>query len=192
MNGADVAHLSALHSGFVVPWLGWALSHTWAATWTARTAAGERHLADIAIDEAVALFGVELPGKVRVKILQAGPSQVFLRMQTPVGPIFVIETVTPVSPLEQRTLHALYVPPWFPTVAGKAILAATLRQYEKDVPVWTSKVYKRQPMLSSADKAVASYLRWINQFSNPASITFEEAAKAHARDMAGLPSALAW
>ena len=174
-----------------MPWLGWALSHTWEATWTARTVPGERHLADIAIDEAVALFGVELPGKVAVKIIQAGPSQVFLRMQTPVGPLFIIETVTPISPLEQRTLHALYVPPWFPTVAGKAILAATLRQYEKDVPVWTSKVYKKQPMLSSADKAVASYLRWINQFSNAFSITFEEAAKAHSRDMAGLPT-LSW
>jgi cholesterol 7-dehydrogenase len=190
-NGADVAHLPALHAAFVVPGLSWALSHTWAATWTARSAAGEKHLADIAISEAIALFGWELPGKVEVSILQAGPSQVYLRMQTPVGPLLIIETVTPVSPLEQRTLHALYCPPWFPSVAAKAILLATLIQYEKDVPVWTSKRYVSRPHLSTADKSVAAYRRWVMQFSNAASISYEEAARAHARDVAGL-QALAW
>ena len=187
-NGADVAHLPALHSPFVIPWLGWAFSHTWSATWTARVKAGERHLADIVISEAISLFGVELPGKVGVQILQAGPSQVFLRMSTPVGPLLIIETVTPVAPLQQRTLHALYAPQWFPSVAAKAILWATLIQYEKDVPVWTSKRYVAKPQLSSADKAVAAYRSWIGQFSNPSSVTYVEAAQAHARDVAGMPT----
>ena len=187
-NGADVAHLPALHAPFVIPWLGWALSHMWSATWVARSKAGERHLADIVISEAIALFGVELPGKVDVNILQAGPSQVFLRMSTPVGPLLILETVTPVSPLKQRTLHALYAPTWFPSVAAKAVLWATLIQYEKDVPVWTSKRYAPKPILTSADKAVAAYRRWIGQFSNASSITYEEAAQAHARDVAGMPT----
>ena len=91
-------------------------------------------------------------------------------------------------------LHALYAPTWFPSVFAKVILWSTLVQYEKDVPVWTSKRFVAKPILSTADKAVASYRRWVAQFSNPSSISYEEAARAHARDVAGMPSgaALAW
>jgi len=121
-NGSDVAHLPALHARFIVPGLRWAFSHNWAASWTPRKAPGQGHIADVRISEAIALFGVELPGKVNVSITQVGPSQVFLQMHTPVGRATLIETVTPVSPLELRVLHALYVPRTVPSVFAKALL----------------------------------------------------------------------
>jgi cholesterol 7-dehydrogenase len=121
-NGSDVAHLPALHARFIVPGLRWAFSHNWAASWTPRNAPGQGHIADVRISEAIALFGVELPGKVNVTITQVGPSQVFLQMHTPVGRATLIETVTPVSPLELRVLHALYVPRTVPSIFAKALL----------------------------------------------------------------------
>lgn len=49
-NGSDVAHLPALHSGFVVPSLGWLFSHKWGATWDGSASNPQRsHIADITV-----------------------------------------------------------------------------------------------------------------------------------------------
>lgn len=192
-NGSDVAHLPALHDKFVLPWLRWLLSHRWEATWTPRTAPGERHLVDIAINEEIMLLKrIPLPGKVRVAITQAGPSQVYLQMRVPgVGRITIVETVTPVSPLQQRVLHAVYIPPYVPLVVAKAVLAATLVQFEADQPIWHNKRFEPRPVLSTADKGIAAFRRWTAQFWHAGSITFEEAQRQHIADKLGLPAGAA-
>lgn len=215
-NGSDVAHLPALHAGFIVPALGWAFSHWWDASWTPRpksrdaaggaggggagsgdatgeppagngvTASGP--LVDINVQEAIMLFSRRLPGEVSVDIVQAGPSQVFLHMHTPVGSLVVVETVTPEAPLRQRVLHAVYCPRWMPRLMGKAILWATLTQFEKDVPIWCAKRFEPRPVLSKADRGIPSYRRWVGQFYGSGSISFEEAVRQHAADAMGLPA----
>lgn len=192
-NGSDVAHLPALHDKFVVPWLRWLLSHRWEATWTPRTAPGERHLVDITISEEIMLLKrIPLPGKVRVAITQAGPSQVYLQMAVPgVGRITIVETVTPVSPLQQRVLHAVYIPPYVPLFIAKIILAATLVQFEADQPIWHNKRFEPRPVLSTADKGIAAFRRWTAQFWHAGSITFEEAQRQHIADKLGLPTGAA-
>ena len=147
------------------------------------------------ITEAIALFGFELPGKVDVTILQAGPTQVFLRMQTPVGPLLIIETVTPVVSTTIRTLHAVYAAPHVPRLVGKALLASVVRAYEQDVPVWSHKRYEPAPRLTASEGSIATYRRWVRQFiKSPRAISFEEAVKAQLRLDLGLPddSTLAW
>jgi cholesterol 7-desaturase len=215
-NGSDVAHLPALHAPFVLQWLRPVFSHFWEATWKPheeKVAADSsdkqqqnegpkewgKHIADITIEEAIVFAGkYELPGRVKVKITQAGPSQVYLQMRTPIGPITLVETVTPVHPLQQRVLHACYIPKWMPMVISKVILWATLKQFEADVPIWTQKRYEPKPFLSGADKGIPAYRRWVTQFYDPKrgdgsytyppAITFAEAASQYARDLLGLPA----
>ena len=215
-NGSDVAHLPALHSGFVMPSWSPLFGHAWSATWEAITAAagaavaGElggvcdggapasgglpAHLtlthpfARIRIKEVITVAGVSLPGEVDVTILQAGPTQVFLRMDTPVGPLFVVETVTPIAPMRLRVLHAVYGHPALPRIVALAVLSATVRQFERDIPVWENKRYEPRPILSKADKAIAAYRRWTTQFWTPAAVTFEEATRAHVAREMGLPA----
>ena len=168
--------------------------HAWNATWDAITAAeGAKVAGDasngsgtasgpqlahpfarIHITEAITVAGVALPGEVDVTILQAGPTQVFLRMNTPVGPLMIVETVTPVAPLRLRVLHAVYAHPLLPSVVALAVLSATVRQFERDIPVWMNKRYEPKPLLSAADKAIPRYRRWTTQFWGEGAITFEE------------------
>lgn len=68
------------------------------------------------------MFDRRLPGEVHVEITQCGPTQVFLSMQTPVGRIFVVETVTPMAPMQLRAIHAVYAPASVPRVFAKAVL----------------------------------------------------------------------
>ena len=60
--------------------------------------------------------------------LQAGPTQVFLSMQTPVGPIAITESVTPLAPARQRVMHAVFAPPYVPRIIAKVIMYATVWQ----------------------------------------------------------------
>lgn len=62
--------------------------------------------------------------------------QVYLDMSTPVGKLMVVETVTPVAPLQLRVLHAVYSAPTVPRLLAKVVLKSTMIQFEKDVPVW--------------------------------------------------------
>jgi len=42
-------------------------------------------------------------------------------------------------------------------------------------------------MLSKADRAIPAYRRWLTQFANPDSISYEEAVKAYVGDQLGFP-----
>lgn len=189
-NGSDVAHLPELHGEFVIPSLRWALKHKWDATWEGSPNRPSSHIADIRIAENIALFDkIVLPGEVNVTITQVGMTQVYLQMQTPVGPIVIVETVTPVAPMKLRVLHGLYAPSYVPSVLAKLVLWTTLVQFEKDVPIWCNKRYECKPKLSAADPGIPLYRRWSSQFRETQdAITFAEAAKAHVKKALGLPA----
>jgi cholesterol 7-dehydrogenase len=186
-NGADVAHLNALHAEFAVQALYPFLSHKWEANWRVREAAP--HLADMDVKEYIVLARwLTLPGEVSVHITQCGPSQVFIDLLTPVGRVLVLETVSPVSPRQQRVMHGLYAGPTVPRLFAKAILWMTMAQYEKDVPVWCNKVFHPKPSLAKHDPAIGEYRRWARKFVQPGAITYVEAMKAHIADSLGMPA----
>jgi hypothetical protein len=116
------AHLPALHREFVIPALTSMISHKWEATWAGTPNGARSHIADITVKEAIALFEVTMPGEVNVKITQCGPSQVFLEMQTPMGPMVVVETVTPVAPMQLRVIHAVYSASYVPAFFAKVVM----------------------------------------------------------------------
>lgn len=193
-NGADVCHLAALHAEFIIPALYPFLSHKWAASWLEGSKATP-HLADIEVKEQICALNFALPGEVRVRITQVGPSQVYLQMQIPgFGRIVIVETVTPAAPMTLRVLHALYAEPTIPRVVAKVVLFATLAQFNKDVPIWCNKVYEPRPVLVKEDASIGRYRSWIKQFTKEGAITFEEAMRQHVADSLGFPDdhALAW
>lgn len=183
---------AALHGALLLPSLGaLGFEHLWGATWEPN--ADAPHLADITVDEAIGWRGWRIPGTtVSVTITQTGPSQVFLDMRVPViGRVFITETVSPVSPLQQRVLHAVYAERRVPRVLAKLILAATVAQYERDVPIWANKVFKGpNAALVHTDRFIKGYRAWNRQFwARPGqdAITFEEAQRAHIAAQLGLP-----
>jgi cholesterol 7-dehydrogenase len=186
-NGADWAHLPALHGSFLVPVLRPLFGHHWDASFTAFSP--EPHRAAIRIEEAVTLRGRILPGRVAVRVDQVGPSQVFLCMQTPVGPFVVHETITPVAPLRQRALHAIYAPWYVPRLFSWIIMWATVTQFERDVPIWSTKGRPAKPVLTRLDSAIQTYRRWVAQFAaKPNAISFLDAVRQHVADELDLPT----
>jgi hypothetical protein len=201
-NGADVAHLNVLHREFIVAALYPFLSHKWRASWTKGKEEEDRKpFADITVQEQICVLDHPVPGEVSVKISQCGPSQVYLEMDTPVGQLVIVETVTPTAPQQLRVLHAVYAAPMVPRVVAKAILLATLIQFRKDVPVWCNKRYLPSgsgggAQLVKVDEYIIKYRQWVRQFwsKEEGSITFEQAVKQHLSDTLGLPqdSSLEW
>lgn len=186
-NGADIGHLTALHSAFVVAALRPALSHAWVGHW--RPHESEPHLARLSIQQTMVLCGFPLPGAVQVSILQCGPSQVYLFFSLPgIGRVVITETVTPVEPTLQRVLHACHAEPGVPRLVAKVLLASVIRAYEQDVAVWAHKRYEPAPRLTASESSVKSYRGWVKQFySSPKAITFEQARRAQVKLDLGLP-----
>ena len=193
-NGADIGHLSALHSAFVVAALRPLLSHAWAGQW--RPHPTLPHLAQLTIDQSMVLCGLTLPGAVHVEVLQCGPSQVFLSFDLPLlGKVVVTETVTPVAPALQRVLHACHAAPSVPRLVAKALLASVIRAYEQDVGVWAHKTYQPAPRLTASEGSVRTFRTWAKQFyAHPRAVTFEAARRAQLRVELGLAddSPLSW
>jgi cholesterol 7-dehydrogenase len=164
-NGADSAHLDALHGRFVLPWLT-ALTHTWSAKWTpGEEAKGERHLGHMVIHQAMALSGREM-GFTRIRVTGAhvGPGVVHLCMRTPLGPVWIIENVTPHAPLLQKTTIAVYAPWTVPRFVAKLLLHSFVAMFERDVPVWSNKTFVSKPMVVKEDGNILEYRRWFSQF----------------------------
>ena len=192
-NGADVSHLDNVHFPFVFPSLTPILSHTWKATWVA----GEddrAHIADMTVLQSMCLFGIPLPGPVRVEIQQVGLSLVLLDMSTPVGRLFVVESVTPISPLQQRVMHTVYADPLVPSILVRAVMGAHIIHHEKDVPVWANKKYlpSGEALLLTSDSNITLYRRWAKRFISEKSLSFDDAMKLQLEESTGSKSIIEW
>ena len=193
-NGADIGHLTALHSAFVVAALRPAFSHAWKGHWEPHDTSP--HLARLRIAQTMVFCGFPLPGTVHVEILQCGPSQVYLFFNLPgIGKVVITETVTPVEPTLQRVLHACHAAPGVPRLVAKALLASVIRAYDQDVAVWAHKRYEPAPRLTASEASVKTYRTWVKQFyASPQAISFEQARRLQLRLDLGMPddSPLDW
>lgn len=173
-NGADVNHLPALHEPFIVRWLQPLLKHDWSMAWEASK--DVKHVAIGKLDQRVtatlprwlggASFTVPFT-KIKVVIEQEGPGIVTLSFNTPFGRAIIIETVTPVAPLLQRTTHIVFGQPIMPRAFAKQVLRGLIVQCESCrsaaprsalTPRWipqTSEIYS-----SSTPKSSARRRRW--------------------------------
>jgi len=164
-NGADTAHLNHLHVPFVLRPLQQFFNHKWIGRWEEGKGI-DSHLAKITVIHSVETkyLGLQVPGTyVHVTIDQVGPSTVHLRYTTLFGDVVVIETVSPVQPLLQRVTHQVFAEKTVPRFAAKFVLWSTIKQFERDVPIWNNKTFVKTPMVCKGDGPLLKYRRWFKK-----------------------------
>ncbi|KAF4524913.1 hypothetical protein B566_EDAN013662 [Ephemera danica] len=132
-NGADVAHLNAIHgpaltsggdlrsAGSLLAGGTWA-RHVWHASWQALTTPGQTHRATMQLQHELRLFNKIPLMSMNVKAHQIGPGYVELAMETSFGQAVFLQTVTPVAPLLQRVTHRLYTTPYMPAIFSNIMI----------------------------------------------------------------------
>ncbi|KYM94135.1 3-chlorobenzoate-3,4-dioxygenase oxygenase subunit [Cyphomyrmex costatus] len=153
-NGADPAHLTSVHA----------------------KSNKEKHKAGLHMCHKLVLLERFSVMEIDVLAEQIGPSYVELIITTSIGPMYILQTVTPVEPLLQRVTHQIYSPPLLAPYANLIFLGECV-MFERDIKIWNYKRYERQPILVREDRAIQAYRRWYSQFYSEHSPTYETAMK---------------
>ncbi|XP_059054981.1 cholesterol 7-desaturase nvd [Achroia grisella] len=175
-NGADVAHLNAVHSPSLLTQLGekypillnFIGQHVWAADWSKN----EDHTASMQLTHDYKIMKLNL-FHVDVSITQIGPGHVRLYVQTPVGPILVSQSVTPIGPLLQKVVHRLYSPIYNAPV-GAIFVKIESYMFERDVAIWNNKRFVSAPSYVRTDKQIKAFRTWFSQFYSERSLSFKD------------------
>ncbi|XP_060808381.1 cholesterol 7-desaturase nvd [Amyelois transitella] len=176
-NGADVAHLNAVHSPSLLSGLGEkypALQdiigrHVWAASWNRN----EDHTALMKLTHDYKVLKGDW-FHIDVEVTQIGPGHVRLRMSTPIGPVLVSQSVTPLGPLMQKVVHRFYSPPHIAPFSS-ILVKSEAYMFERDVLIWNSKQFVSAPAYVRTDKTIRSFRSWYSQFYSENSISFRDA-----------------
>ncbi|KZC11276.1 hypothetical protein WN55_02367, partial [Dufourea novaeangliae] len=196
-NGADTAHLSAVHgptvfSNFVHP-LSMIARHSWTNDgWTPHSSLTEskrsngenendtedlNHRAYTTLRHSLVLFERYKLWHVDVHVQQIGPGYVEMMMDTFFGRLCILQTVTPMEPLLQKVVHVIYGPPLLSPYALLIFIGETL-MFERDVAIWNRKKFEKQPLLVKEEKGILSYRRWYGQFYSQHSPSYHSAMKS--------------
>lgn len=186
-NGADVAHLSAVHgpnclSGSDIRYSrpAWAEfgMHAWHASWNAPSEENDDppHIARMDLKHSFRFFNKLEVCTVNVKAYQIGPGYVQLAMQTGLGPMVALQTVTPVEPLVQKVIHRFYAP----RTIGNAFFQkfavwAESVMFERDMMIWNHKQFVDTPLLIKEDRLIKAYRKWYSQFYSENSTSYSVA-----------------
>uniref|UniRef100_A0A2S2PDC9 cholesterol 7-desaturase n=1 Tax=Schizaphis graminum TaxID=13262 RepID=A0A2S2PDC9_SCHGA len=171
-NGADVAHLSALHGQMALGgqyaaqanqslwrWLG---VHEWTASWRADGTRG-RHVSALDLQHRLVVFGKFAVFKMNVEAQQIGPGLVILNFKTSFGPIKLVQVVTPVEPLIQKVVHRIYCPIYLSLYASIVLFMEAV-MFERDVVIWNHKSYIEKPLASKQESTLLAHRKWYKQF----------------------------
>ena len=181
-NGADTAHLPSLHGPFILPGLP-CVRHTWDVTWDAQPAP-QQHIARLSISSTVAVCSHLLPStRTTTSIVQAGPSLVVLLLETPYGPLPMIESVTPITANLQRLINTLYLPPYIPRMYARLMMSGVVGQLERDLSIWNRKRWLRRPLVVKEDGPILQYRRWLRQFFDADTLREKEYAHGAASEL---------
>lgn len=184
-NGADVAHLAAVHqpnclSGsdirYMRPNWGAIGKHIWVASWHAPEENSPPHIARMDLTHTFKFFNKFEFATVDVKAYQIGPGYVQLMMQTGIGPMAILQTVTPVEPLVQRVIHRFYAPRNLGNAFFQrfSVWAETI-MFERDMMIWNHKQFADNPLLIKEDRLIKSYRKWYSQFYSENSVSYRAA-----------------
>lgn len=189
-NGSDWAHLGAIHGSAMLPTDTFSrmMHHTWTnISWSTKSDISqnespktffsekekhEKHIAQITFQHTLVLLNKFPILHLKVQARQLGPGCVEIHLQSSFGPMFIVQTVTPVQPLIHRVTHSMYAPRYM-SPYSKIVLIGESIMFERDVHVWNHKKYMHKPMLVSEDKTIRAYRRWYQQFYSENSPTYE-------------------
>ncbi|XP_051157642.1 cholesterol 7-desaturase nvd 1 [Leptopilina boulardi] len=204
-NGADVAHLNSVHGpamflSDIFPGL---MRHSWTdAKWTpckndleikeisaidATISNGvvkkkncepnEKHKAILHLKHSLILFEKYKLLELSVKAMQIGPGYVELQLDSFWGPMYILQTVTPVGPMLQRVTHHMYSSRILGPYAKIVIIGETF-MFQRDIEIWNNKTFTKTPLLVKQDRAITEFRKWYSQFYSDNSPTFQSASKS--------------
>ncbi|XP_041983779.1 cholesterol 7-desaturase nvd isoform X2 [Aricia agestis] len=180
-NGADVSHLNAVHTPSALSDLGakypilnnFIGHHVWSAEWS-RSELG--HMASIRIEHQYLLMKYNvLP--IAGTVEQIGPAHVRLQFRSALGPLLLVQSITPLSPLLQRVVHRVYSPAYNAPV-GMLFVYAEAIQFARDVAIWNHKRYVSSPQYVKSDRTIRAFRTWFAQFYSEHSKTFRDAHRS--------------
>ncbi|XP_068627290.1 cholesterol 7-desaturase nvd [Battus philenor] len=172
-NGADIAHLNAIHSTSLLTSIGEKFPalhdiigrHIWTATWSRDK---DEHVATVDIVQKYLIMKFDaFPTKVKVK--QIGPGHVRLRFDCPLGPVLISQSVTPMGALLQKVVNRIFSPAYNAPLAAFMVLAEAF-QLKRDVAIWNSKRYVSAPAYVKTDKTIRAFRTWFLQFYSENSV----------------------
>ena len=142
-----------------------------------KTETNERHKAILHLNHSLVLFEKYQMLQLSVKAVQIGPGYVEMRLDSRWGPMFILQTVTPVEPLLQRVTHLMFSSRCLGPFAKVVMIGESL-MFERDLRVWNHKTFERTPVLVKQDRAITEYRRWYSQFYSNNSPTFQSASES--------------
>ncbi|XP_013178982.1 PREDICTED: 3-ketosteroid-9-alpha-monooxygenase oxygenase subunit [Papilio xuthus] len=177
-NGADVAHLNALHSTSLLTEIGNRFpilhniigQHIWAAEWCRGEKAHEAHMV---IEQKYIVMKCDV-FPMKVSVTQIGPSHVRLHFESPFGSLLVAQSVTPLSALLQRVVTRVFTPK-HNAIFGAFMVLAEASQFKRDVAIWNSKRYVSSPAYVRSDKTIRAFRAWYMQFYSESSVSLKQA-----------------
>lgn len=179
-NGADIAHLNAIHVDSILfgsnldtlhalaPYR--FLSYSWNAQWSPSSpeTPDSPHMSHIALTNQIKLFSWTLFG-LTFKVRQIGPAYVELRFhsQTAFGEISgaFLQFVTPLAPLKTAIVHHLYTnSSLLAFLFSKFALYGEAKMLERDIQIWNRKAFLSKPYFAKSERSLVQYRRWYAQF----------------------------
>lgn len=110
-------------------------------------------------------------------INQIGPGFVVLVLNTFLGKVTILQTVTPVEPLMQKLSHYFYAP-WYLSWFTKFIIWGETINVARDVIIWNSKEFVKNPILPKEEKQIKLFRNWYAQFYSENSKSFADAYRS--------------
>ncbi|KAJ0184324.1 hypothetical protein K1T71_000747 [Dendrolimus kikuchii] len=172
-NGADVAHLNAVHSPSLLSDFGEKYPILCdiivAPSWGGLSPAVDCKwlTSNIKLSHHYKILKCELL-HLNVNITQIGPGHVRLLIHSPLGPVLVVQSVTPLGPLLQKVVHRMYSP------AYNALFGAFM-VFSEAAMVRSNSTYINAPAYVKADKTIRGFRTWFSQFYSENSKTFKDA-----------------
>lgn len=152
-NGVDIQHFYTLH--------GWkAKSIDWQPE-------GHRYTLRIDVESDAAEQSATAANATDVDSFNSGPSFTCTRVRGPMTGI-AINVLVPVAEEELLIQHRYYGHKNTPPEIVEAFFVNYIRDYELDIPIWNSKVYRPIPVIAENDGPYVRYRRWYGQFYSKA------------------------
>lgn len=93
-----------------------------------------------------------------------GPAVTTWKFTSAAGSLYVIKTFTPVEALQQRIEDVVFVDKDMPRLLADYILWNAQSGLQQDFDVWSTKAFKRKPLVVRGDGPMMLNRRWYNQF----------------------------
>ena len=167
-NSVDFQHFPAIHRNMLIPWTQIAIPFVTVQhepTWEIDP--DHPYIAYFGDQACVKVFDRPLPQtSATARITFFGPGgTTWFRFEVPnLGNIMLFQTHTPVAPLRQRVYFRWYAEPKIPRPLVSYVVGSWISNWQADIAIWETKVYRKKPMLSRADGPVARMRRWYRQF----------------------------